>query len=248
MRKLDEIVREFYIERLHASQTDNRFPMFIQIAISGLRDLNMDAKSIIKEVELTVNANDTVNLPNDYIDYLVIGVVDSGIISALGANNNLAPRSYDSCGNLNGAPGYNGDENTFFSYNSSHFTKDGQFNGRAYGAGGGGSANGTYKVYKNDGYIALSGASASTIVMRYLANLSQVDGSFMVDEYYVEALKDWMYWKYVQNQRSYGLGDKQLAQATYFREKKKAMKRQYRFSIIEFVEAYQSGYRSAPGI
>lgn len=248
MRKLDEIIREFYIERLHSTQLDNRYPMFLQTAISGLRDMNIDSRGIITEVELDVNANDTVDLPNDYIDYLVIGTVNDGVISSLGFNGNMAPRRKDDCGDFFAAGNSNGSENIFFNFNSSHFTKDGQYNGRSFGAGGGGSSNGTYKVYKQDGYIAVSGVTVSKLVLRYLATLKQVDGNFLVDEYYVEALKDWIWWKYVQNQRSYGLAEKQLAQADYFREKKKAINRQYRYNIIEFVNAYQSGYRSSPRI
>lgn len=248
MRKLDEIVREFYIERLHASQTDNRYPMFLQTAISGLRDMNMDSRNVVTEAVLNVNSNDTVDLPDDYIDYLVIGTVTDGVISSLAVNNNRAPRAKNDCGDLVAAGTSDGSENFFFNFNSSHYTKDGQFNGRAFGAGGGGSSNGTYKVYKQDGYIAVSGVTADKLVMRYLATLKQINGNFLVDEYYVEALKDWIWWKYVQNQRSYGLGDKQLAQADYFREKKKAIKRQYRYNIVEFVNAYQSGYRSSPRI
>lgn len=248
MRKLDEIIREYYIESLGMSQLDSRYPRFLQIAVSGLKDLGMDLKSNLKEVTLDVNSNDTVDLPFDYLDYLVIGTEESGQISAIGLNNNKAPRGFNDCGDLNAAAIDDGNETSYFNFATTHFTKDGQFNGRSYGAGGGGSNNGTYKVFKDEGYIALSGATATSVVMRYYATVNQVDGEFMVDDYYVEALKAWMYHKYIQRMRSYGGGEKQAAMLTYRQEKKKAEKRNYRFNIVNFVNAFRSGYRSSPRI
>jgi len=247
MRKLDEIVREFYIERLHSSQMDNRYPMFIQMAISGLKDLTYDIKSSITEVILDVNDNDTVDLPSNYIDYLVLGVIQNGVVSAIGHSRNLAPRNNDECGDLV-AGASDGAGGTFVGFNSSHYTKDGQFNGRHYGAGGGGNAHGLFKVYKDRGYISLSGVSAESVVLRYYATLEQIDGNFMVEEYYTEAIKDWIWWKYVQNQRSYDLGVKQLAEMNYEKQKKKSEKRVYRFNAVEFMSAFRTGYRSSPRI
>jgi hypothetical protein len=248
MRKLDEIIREYYIESLGMSQLDNRYPRFLQIAISGLKDLGMDLKSNLKEVELDVNSNDTVDLPSDYLDYLVIGTNESGQIMSIGVNNNKSPRGFDDCGDLKAAVVDDENQTSYFNFATSHHTKDGQFNGRSYGAGGGGSNNGTYKIYKNEGYIALTGSSATSIVMRYYATVEQVDGEFQVDEYYVEALKAWMYHKYVQRSRSYGQGEKRMAMLDYNKEKKKAEKRNYRFNIVTFVNAFRSGYRSSPRI
>ncbi|GAI79610.1 unnamed protein product, partial [marine sediment metagenome] len=236
-------------ESLGASQLDERYPRFLTLAINGLKDLSMDLKNSVKEVILPVNSNDTVTLPSDFISYIVIGTDDGGTITSLGMNNNLAPRGDDDCGNMLSAADNENTEGSFFNYNgSSHFSKDGQFNGRDYGAGGGGSSNGVYKVYKDAGYIALSGASASNIVLRYLGAVDKVDGEFQVDEFAVESLKAWIYWKYVQRSRSYSMSEKQMAEMTYYREKKKSEKRFNRFNIVEFVNAYQSGYRSSPRI
>ena len=50
MRKLEEIVREYFIESLGVSQLDERYPRILQIAISGLRDLNNDIRGIVTDV------------------------------------------------------------------------------------------------------------------------------------------------------------------------------------------------------
>jgi hypothetical protein len=250
MRKLEEIVREFYIESLGASQTDERYPRFLQIAISGLRDLNQDIKSISTDALLPVNDNLTVDLPSDYIDYELIGIVRNGRILSFGLNSNAAPLPLDDCGNSLVASDINTDSTSgggsFIGYNSAAFNKDGQFVGRRFGLGGGGNSLGTYKVFKSKGYIALNNFSGDEIILRYMSNLEQVDGNFVVDPFMVESLKAWMWWKYIQRSRSYGGGEKQLAQADYNKEKRKSQIRENRFNMPEFFNAYKSGYRSAP--
>jgi len=248
MRKLEEIIREYYIESLGASQTDERYPMFLQIAISGLRDLSNDLQQVVTDVVLPVNDNYTVNLPSDYIDYLLIGQLRGGQIHSLGLNNNMGPLPKDSCGNTIPFSTTEGNENSsyFLDFNSSHFSEDGQYVGRSFGLGGGGNSIGTYKVHKELGYIALNNFAGDEIILRYVSNISKVDGNFMVDEYMVEALKAWIFWKYVHRKRSYGLGEKETARTEYSREKRKAQIRVSRFNIPEFMNAYKSGFRSAP--
>ncbi len=248
MRKLEEIVREFYIEDLGLSQLDERYPRFLQTAVTGLKELNHDLKSIVTEVRLPVNDNDTVDLPSNYIDYVAVGIVSGGVLSSLGLNNNMVERSKDSCGNLEGFTANSDDDFGYFNYNSADYSADGQFVGRHYGLGGGGNSNGTFKIYKQENYISLMNVSADEIVLRYMSTIEQVDGQFLIEEYLVEAIKAYMWHKYVKRMRSYGLGDKQMALAEFHTAKKQALKRMNRFSLPEFMSAFRSGYRSSPNI
>lgn len=246
MRKLEEIVREFYIEDLHLSQTDERYPMFLQIAITGLKELNYDLKSIITEVTLPVNDNDTVDLPNNYIDYMMIGVVSGGTISSLGLNTQIAQRAKDNCGDIANVMPESSSEGagTF----TSSYSIDGQYTGGDFGLGGGGNSNGTYNVFKQEGYISLQNCSADELILRYLSTTEQVNGSFMVEEFLVDAIKSFIWHRYIRRMRSYGGGEKQMAELEFNNKKKLAVKRGNRFSITEFMNAYRSGYRSSPNI
>ncbi len=250
MRKLDEIIREFYIEDLHLSQLDNRYPMFLQIATTGLKELNYDLKNVVTEVILPVNDNDTVDLPNNYINYMVIGVIKNGAIRSLGLNSSLTQKSKDSCGDFENVSqqSLSADDTGYFSGAVSNYTTDGQFTGRHFGVGGGGNSNGLYNVFKDKGYIALSDCSADEIVLRYIATIEQVDGNFMVEEYLVDAIKSFIWHRYIRRMRSYGVAEKQGAMMEYNKERKKALQRINRFSITEFMSAYRSGYRSSPNI
>jgi hypothetical protein len=249
MRKLDEIIREIYIEEFHLAQTDNRYPMFLQIAATGLRELNFDLKTVVTEVTLPVSDNDTVNLPNNYIDYVLIAVVDGGALSSLGLNNNMSPRTRDTCGDLQASIQPQGNDDGYSdTYNVAHFTPDGQYTGREFGIGGGGNANGTYKVYKDKGYISLNGLSGDEIVLRYLADIEQVEGEFLVEDFLVDALKSFVWHRYIRRMRSYGITEKQMAEAEFNKKKKIAMKRSNRFNIPEFMNAFNTGYKSSPKI
>ena len=248
MRKLDEIIREFYIQDLGMTQLDERYPRFLSMGISGIKELNFDLKNVVKEVYLTVNDNDTVDLPSDYLDYLVIGTSNGGVISSLGLNNNIAPRTTDDCGDLEVDLNVtSGDTSSgTFSYNNSNYTKDGQMSGRMYGNGGGGNSNGAYKIYKDEGYISLSSFGGGTIILRYLASAESVDGNFLIDDFFTEFIKAWMMHVYTRSSRSYGLGEKQDYERKMAKARKKSEKRRYRFNIREISSAISSGYRSAP--
>lgn len=84
--------------------------------------------------------------------------------------------------------------------------------------------------------------------MRYLSTVEQVDGNFLVDEFLVDAIKSFIWHRYIRRMRSYGGGDKQMAEMEFNRKRKMAVKRGNRFSITEFMNAYRTGYRSSPNI
>jgi hypothetical protein len=200
-------------------------------------------------VILSVQDNDTVFLPNDYIDYVVVGIVNGGKMSSLGLNNNLSVRTTDGCGDIQTVAAVSPSEDgAGYVYNTTHFTENGQYSGRSFGAGGGGNSNGNFKIYKSKGYISLNGVSASEIVLKYLATAERVDGNFMVEDFLVEAIKSYIWYKYVRRSRSYGISDKELAARDWRGAKKEALIRVNRFSIPEFLNAYRSGYRSSPSI
>ena len=59
-------------------------------------------------------------------------------------------------------------------------------------------------------------------------------------------VKDFIWWTYVRSKRSYGMGDKQLAREDYKRTKKEALLRLTRFNMPEFMNAWNTGFRSSP--
>lgn len=249
MRKLDEIVREYMIESLGSSQIDNRYARLLQIAITGLKDLYYDRPGLTKFTTITIEDNDTALLPNDYIDYVRIGVCFNGTVFALGENANMCPPEFDDCGNTeicqphertgSVADGY------FYSW---PYTENMQLAGKQWGVGGGNNGIGYYKVWPEHGFISLQARDTQfdSIILEYVADPEEIDGEFMVHEYDVEPIKAWMYWKYYQRNLNVALSQKEEARYAYGREKKKAMQRHGRFSANEFMQAIRAGYKSSP--
>lgn len=242
---LDRVVREFMVDDLGLDAIDRRYARFLSLAISGLRDLYYDnVGGVIREVVLDVNDDDTVSLPSDYIEYQAIGMVSNGQFLSFGLNQNYADVYTDDCGDR--ITPTDTESETGYTQFSSSYNDLGENLGREYGVGDGYSSIGDYKIYRDRGYIALSNISAEQIVLRYKADINMVDGDFLVHPYNVEAIKAWIWKKYVGKSRSHNLGQIQLAEKAYKDEKKKALRRHYSFNINEFIQSWKKGQRGSP--
>ena len=95
--ELEKVVREFLIE---SGRTEHRFVQALQFGISCLRELNYDVTGSPSIKILTVNDNDTVDLPDDYLNYIRLGFTDGrGEFRELGRNKDIAlNRNLNDCG------------------------------------------------------------------------------------------------------------------------------------------------------
>jgi len=161
--RLDNIVKEYLIET--GDTQLNRYSRFYQHAVSGLREFNMDSSGVIKVVELAIRANDTVDLPLDYMQYTKIGLIgEDGNVYALGKNNNLAlNQSFDECGAPAAARGANRTNPTLSSLTNGIYFGDngmsyrnGEFMGRIFGIQGGINPYGEYRIDRANNVILLS--------------------------------------------------------------------------------------------
>jgi len=262
--KLDEIVREFIIESFGASQVDNRFARLYQIAISGMREIHSDNKLKPTVAKLELRDNSTASLPADYIDYYRIGVCVGNEILAFAENPRPCPidLNLDDCGQIKRRSSVSDekrDSDVFYYYPSVYesFNKDGQFVGRQFGIRGGKPVFGRFQINEDQGYVYIETDFVNqflddehrSVVIEYATLLPKDgDGNIMVHPYETEAIKAWMWWKYIQRQRSYTLGDKEDARLEYGRQKKKARKRLNAMTIEDLVGAVRRGYGGAPGI
>ena len=84
---LDTVIN-FYLDR--SEQSVHKYFKCWQIAFSGMEEMGLDFFYQIKSVKLPVNANLTVSLPDDYLNYSKVGVLNSaGEIIPMGYNSNL---------------------------------------------------------------------------------------------------------------------------------------------------------------
>ena len=60
------------------------------IALRGIREFGFDVSSRVRSIKRTVQSNNTIILPEDYVDIVKLGVVDGeGTLRVFGQNKNL---------------------------------------------------------------------------------------------------------------------------------------------------------------
>jgi hypothetical protein len=89
--KLSQIIKDFILtldgDDYAANVSDSAIRNF---ALRGIREIGFDLGKKIKSLKRTIKDNDTIVLPDDYVDLVKIGVVDeSGVIRVFGQNKNI---------------------------------------------------------------------------------------------------------------------------------------------------------------
>ncbi len=248
--KLSDVVKEILIEMGDSNM--NRYARAYQLATSCLRSLNMDLSGLPKIVSLTIKDNDTVDLPNDYLQYSKIAICGrDGQLHALGLNNNLCLNpNYDDCGDVTRHTSTNpttGDSFIGWDYYSDHY-RNGELMGRFFGIGGGNNANGSFRIDKANNQILLAGLNyrISEIVLEYISDINAVDEDYEVHPFIIETIKDYVYWMIIARNLKVGLGDKQLAEKKYWNSYRASKNRFASFTVDEFKEAIRTGNLGSP--
>jgi len=59
-------------------------------ALRGIRDFGFDVTSRVKSLKCSIESNNTITLPDDYVDLVKVGIVGSdGVLQVLGENKNI---------------------------------------------------------------------------------------------------------------------------------------------------------------
>lgn len=235
---LRDIVSEWMVEN---GKSEAQLARLYTIALSGLREMHLDVNGIVKIVELPINDNDTVDLPLDYVKYTRVGVAtDDGHVITMGIDNsiNLSP----DCGR----EGRDVTDSTSPYYNypySGQFQGVNGFVGGLFAEGGAQNAFGYYRFNRETNQLWLSNVSTisnCSIILEYIADISaSEDGDFIVHPYVIQAVKDYISWKYVNGDRNTGISEKQLRKREYGLSLKKAKKRYGQSTPEEWASSFR---------
>ena len=241
MIKLSSIVEEYMREeeRLDSAYYD----LYLDYASTGLRDMSYDVSGVVRQDIVAVNTdNNTADLPTDLVKLVGISAFDSsGKLIALSRNNDLF-KGLDDCGNAVGTSSGAVDSSYSFGFPSGarHF-RDGSITGAFYGLGGT-SVFGEYRYNKEYNRIELSTySSLSNLVIEYISNVRKVNGSFLVHEYLIEPLKNWIELVSKRRKRNISKNEINYLEDVYNRSKYVA---KLRFSSISFKEMKDLSRRS----
>jgi hypothetical protein len=244
-------------ELLDAKDSSSQeFRRLYNIGVRGLREFNTDVVGTFVTALLPVNANKTVTLPPDYINYSKMGVINErGEIVTLRLNQQLSTYNdghstkqgrFENVPTLNtvtspGVPyGYPFIYFNFFVSNQSY---------NLFGIGGGGQDIGEYKVDEHCGVIVLGPYFQwDKVLFEYLSDgMDCENDDYMVDSRAAEAMVSYMRWKSALDApKKYGQGMIREYKSDYLSERKKAKMRINSIKVSEFDDMHRITSKLAP--
>lgn len=272
--KLSQIINDFIVTLDGDDYASNASDSAIRnFALRGIREIGFDLGKRIKSLKLSINSNDTVTLPDDFVDLTKIGIIDSdGIIRVFGNNKNInysrkyeegttgaaATQTFDS-----GPLDINSNQITDrvddkTSTNNTSSSTDDNLDyyvfenylyqgglGKLYGAGGGHLA-GEYRLNLDQNRIEVETNSGySEVVIEYVADEARSSDP-EVHVYAEEALRSYMYYRIIERKSSVPANEKARARAEYYNERRKANARLSNFTKEEALKTIRKNFIQAP--
>jgi hypothetical protein len=236
-------------------------------ALRGVREMGFDMLKVVRSLKLPVSNNNTVTLPDDFIDWTKVGVVGGdGLVYVLGENKNINMSQkysesggyyYDSDGDglydredsksatASGSPsvdssiseGMNSYLFRNFVYDNSH--------GTLYGSGGG-KYFGEFRVNLDQNRIEIqSNSSIGEVVIEYVADEARATNP-RIHIYAEEALRSYIYYKLIERKAAVPANEKARARQEYYNERRKANARMKSFTKEELLKTIRKNSKQAP--
>ena len=261
---VDQIINDFMLTLDGDDYVNNANGMLIRnYALRGIREISFDIQKRIKSLKLSVNAsNDTVELPDDFVDYTKIGIIGGdGLIYVFAENKNQStPMKYktDSAGN-----NIDSDSDGVFdrvdaktegstraslsdheSYSFRNFLYEGNI-GRAYGIGGG-QYSGEFRINNEQNRIELySTAGYSEVVIEYIADEARSSNP-SIHVYAENALRSYIYYRLIERKANVPNVEKSRARQEYYNERRLANARLKSFTKEEAFKTIRKNFKQSP--
>lgn len=273
---LDQIVGDFMLTREGDDYTANSSELIVRnLALRGIRDIGFDLSKKVKSLKLAINKNNnTVELPDDFVDILKLGVVgNDGKVYVMTSNKNInQSQTYansagtavneaanaadsdsdgvydriDSKSATAGAGGEGTSDDGFGNFVFRNFVY-GTTNGRLYGIGGGHRIGG-YRMNLDQNRIEIeTGSGYSEIVIEYVADEARSSNP-SVHVYAEEALRAYIYYKLIERKSVVPMAEKQRARGEYYNERRLAKGRLSAFTKEEALQTIRKNFKQSPKV
>lgn len=214
--------------------------------IRGFTDMNMFHLTNIQVEYLKVGQDNTVNLPDDYIDYRKIGIEVNGRVWTLTLNDNIALPRAMKCGEdirkVISSPNPSQFGLNFGYYFPDH-VRNGRYIGGLYGVGGG--FNLAYcRIDKERRQIVLDGrVPKCEVVLEYVSTGVSMSRQTIIPRIALEPLIAFGIWKMTPFDR---IGQKEAAKNDYIMEVEKMRALENAMTADEFRDVLYSSFYAAP--
>lgn len=252
---LDTIVRSALLD---CGYSMHWYLQFLHYGQNVLRELSFDDIHAIRSVLMNVNTYGAVDLPDDYVDKIRIGVRYGQFVRPLledGTMNRL--KDYDSTGNVirysDDANIYpNGINNINYGFSTPLFwrlnttNEYGENIGRLFGFGQGTELD-TYSIIRERNQIQFNENMGYTqIVLDYISDGMSSDACAAVDVYAIQTIKTYIKWQRKEHSRSYSMGEREMEKQQYYTERKKLRSRKNPLTIEQLKRIMNRNYMAAP--
>lgn len=194
---LDECITDYMNE---AELSNQKYFKLWHIAYRALTELGLDAFYAVKSVKLPVNANLTVTIPADYVQYSKVGVLNQqGEIIPMGVNNKLTvafdlqPTRLEQTQDDTIPTQLN--ENGVWWYNY----WNGYAYGNMYGLPSGTPYIGSFKIDNANGVIVLSENFSYPYIMLEYVSSPKEGGEYYLPVQFKEAVIAYLAWKDIRS-------------------------------------------------
>lgn len=201
---LSSIVKNVLLDRAYPMHF---YVQFLNYAKNISQELIYDRLGAVNTVVLKLNAQGYAKLPDDYVDWTKVGVVQGQLIKPLVQQQgiNRLPNTTSEIGGY--IPTV---QNYYTTYNDF-----GEYVGRDYG-GKTFFQNDTYKIIKERGIIQCSEALPYTeIIMEYISNGCCMLASVGVEAYAQATIKSYILWQMKDHSRAYSDSQALVAKKEY---------------------------------
>ncbi len=224
---IDSVINDYLNE---SEQSIIKYAKLWHIAFRGLEQMGLDFFYKIKSVKLPVNANFTVNIPADYLNWTKVGILNNdGAIILLMENNNMATYA-DLLPNR--IEKTDDPQSSVLQWQYGNNIWNNYWNGtgytNVYGVPAGQPFVGEFKVDIENGVIILNKDFRRDYIMLEYVSSPMEGGEYYLPVQFREALIAWITWK-DGNAKSIKsnmmLGDKRDKRDEFYNERRQAIAR-----------------------
>ena len=267
---IDQIVGDFILTSEGDDYTSNVSDVLVRnFALRGVREIGFDISRRVQSLKLDVDtSNNTITLPDDFVDLIKVGVVGSDgkvYVFAQDTNINISQKyaknaqnatsdtdgdgvldrvdSKDSTAGFGASQSLNDGFDSYIFRNFIYGTDEGGL----YGLGGGHKL-GYYRMNFDQNRIELdTDNNYSEVVVEYISDQARALNP-VVHVYAEEALRSYIYYKVIERKSNVPMAEKQRARAEYYNELRKAKSRLSSFSKEEALQVIRKNFTQSPKV
>ncbi len=239
---LDTCIRNALMD---IGESMSRYEVFKKWAIDGYRHFKFDISQEVKTVQLELTAWKAVELPIDFVDWAMIGVVVNNEVQVMTNDNRISlyhPDEDELDGDPDARTATTDDQSTYYFYNT---TSRGEDAGQLYGLTVKDTGTGYFKMNLERREIQFNPhVDASTMIyLEYISDGYDPCNATVVNVYAAKLIELYIHWQRHEFAKSSTGMEKERAKDMYEKEFYKVQSRLNPITVADVLEAARDGYR-----